>query len=974
MGSIDEEILGCCDKLSSFIRRLEPLWEDAVVLPWYEQLGRLRVWIEENRIASNGRASLEQRLEGSSHIVSAILELLTTLRHTVQSCADWDVDYLHTTQESAHAPSLPEDVTDMLDILTNVLDSLYDLSSTFTNPMPIDMLTDPIFQSIDEFAEAFDVAHVEAKFPCAPLPLVRRLGSMNIRRRSSLWYQKRKNDALQSALAQTMPTSKAVASSARSRKSHVTDPSTVLSSVPSVFDTPLNEFQAVTVDSRSSVSLSQPMKTATRPATGPIDSSLLPELDSLARSDDEGSVDSMTSFAVTVSPSSETQARVPKPPPKFYEDQPFECMYCFKTLRNVKTHRAWKRHVMRDLKPYVCSFGGCSEDARMFRRRRDWFQHELDVHRTYWECPRGCLELFFNSSDFKAHMIGQHQTQLTQDQLETLTKALAKQQDGRHKAGCKLCGKEYPVNDGLRRHIGGEMEEIALFVMPRPHDFWDGSDGSSDTDASDSTGSISEDAKVAVFSRAEVETNPARLADTTTGEADSVVSLSARLLKQETSESEVFQLGVDETARLGGQDEAVASDAMTEQPERPVTEDEIETDYDDDTTIDEALKDVAAEVDSPARKSQSTIASPTGELSPSLSPEPGDILLHDLYPVMTQENSFPGHQETTGKLTSMKPATKHAVGEAENPEAAHQTDYDHDSQTGISDPGSQKALEDTLLHDQGDQSTSLTDFQRDLRTLRSLPSLTATLAQHSSTSLQSDHTLAELRSIAETLNRNLNRAQTPETVSTPEAFSDPSAASTFKCTHPGCTAFPFQTQYLLDAHVNVHSQPAPHYCPVKGCPRAAGGKGFKRKNDMIRHGRVHESRGYTCPFCADQQHRYPRADNLMRHFRIHHPDKDRDDAQLQLVRSLDSKYDPEPPLRPPPVDLASARALLDELTRLAGPSHESSRSTTPSDFSNQGDLQILDHAGRVTSQNEPYRPHSLGFEVGASKGPPKSPV
>ncbi|KAH6980498.1 hypothetical protein EDB80DRAFT_783577 [Ilyonectria destructans] len=33
------------------------------------------------------------------------------------------------------------------------------------------------------------------------------------------------------------------------------------------------------------------------------------------------------------------------------------------------------------------------------------------------------------------------------------------------------------------------------------------------------------------------------------------------------------------------------------------------------------------------------------------------------------------------------------------------------------------------------------------------------------------------------------------------------------------------------------------------CPRAEGGKGFKRKNEMIRHGLVHNSPGYVCPFC-----------------------------------------------------------------------------------------------------------------------------
>ncbi|KAF4428089.1 hypothetical protein CFRS1_v010207 [Colletotrichum fructicola] len=57
------------------------------------------------------------------------------------------------------------------------------------------------------------------------------------------------------------------------------------------------------------------------------------------------------------------------------------------------------------------------------------------------------------------------------------------------------------------------------------------------------------------------------------------------------------------------------------------------------------------------------------------------------------------------------------------------------------------------------------------------------------------------------------------------------------------------TQYLLNSHANVHSSARPHYCSVKGCPRSEGGKGFKRKNEMIRHGLVHDSPGYT--ICKD---------------------------------------------------------------------------------------------------------------------------
>jgi hypothetical protein len=86
----------------------------------------------------------------------------------------------------------------------------------------------------------------------------------------------------------------------------------------------------------------------------------------------------------------------------------------------------------------------------------------------------------------------------------------------------------------------------------------------------------------------------------------------------------------------------------------------------------------------------------------------------------------------------------------------------------------------------------------------------------------------------------------------------------FKCYYPGCSAPLFKTQYLLNSHAKVHSSTRPHYCPIRGCLRGKGGKGFKRKNEMIRHGLVHESPGYVCPYCKDREHRYPRPVSLQR--------------------------------------------------------------------------------------------------------------
>ncbi|KAI5863195.1 hypothetical protein GGS23DRAFT_605239 [Durotheca rogersii] len=133
----------------------------------------------------------------------------------------------------------------------------------------------------------------------------------------------------------------------------------------------------------------------------------------------------------------------------------------------------------------------------------------------------------------------------------------------------------------------------------------------------------------------------------------------------------------------------------------------------------------------------------------------------------------------------------------------------------------------------------------------------------------------------------VENASTPATSITDRMSIDnmTNPVGVFVCTVQGCNAPPFQTQYLLNSHLNVHSSARPHYCPVKGCPRSEGGKGFKRKNEMIRHGLVHDSPGYVCPFCPDREHKYPRPDNLQRHVRVHHVDKDKDDPLLRDVLS-----------------------------------------------------------------------------------------
>jgi hypothetical protein len=90
-------------------------------------------------------------------------------------------------------------------------------------------------------------------------------------------------------------------------------------------------------------------------------------------------------------------------------------------------------------------------------------------------------------------------------------------------------------------------------------------------------------------------------------------------------------------------------------------------------------------------------------------------------------------------------------------------------------------------------------------------------------------------------------------------------ARDYRCKFFGCTGQAFQTKYLRESHAKVHSSTRPHYCSVTGCPRAEGGEGFKRKNEMTRHVLAHNSPEYRCPFCAGPERKYLRPDNLQRY-------------------------------------------------------------------------------------------------------------
>lgn len=97
----------------------------------------------------------------------------------------------------------------------------------------------------------------------------------------------------------------------------------------------------------------------------------------------------------------------------------------------------------------------------------------------------------------------------------------------------------------------------------------------------------------------------------------------------------------------------------------------------------------------------------------------------------------------------------------------------------------------------------------------------------------------------------------PDTKAAASDIKSPAAA--FFCLADGCTATAFKTQAHLNSHSAVHSPTYTWHCSVPGCSES-----FKRKSDMNRHVRSHDSPRYRCPYCIEIDHPYARPDNLLR--------------------------------------------------------------------------------------------------------------
>jgi len=124
-----------------------------------------------------------------------------------------------------------------------------------------------------------------------------------------------------------------------------------------------------------------------------------------------------------------------------------------------------RRHVFRDLRPYVCTFEDCQNPDKQYTTRSDWRYHEIQMHQRRWICEEHELvfptseELVKHIKDVHAGSVAEHQYPVF---LELSERACAETEI----LPCPLCLDELRLKR-LRDHVAEHLESIALFVLPK---------------------------------------------------------------------------------------------------------------------------------------------------------------------------------------------------------------------------------------------------------------------------------------------------------------------------------------------------------------------------------------------------------------------------------------------------------------------------------------------------------------------------
>ncbi len=137
-----------------------------------------------------------------------------------------------------------------------------------------------------------------------------------------------------------------------------------------------------------------------------------------------------------------------------------------------------RRHILADLRPFVCTFDDCDHPDKLYSRRSAWFEHELTFHRRRWECSIGCSKEFSSQRELGDHVREQHPD--VKDTTLVSSLLAGREMAANAKADCPFCLRTLASRKHTKEHIANHQKQVALWALHSMRFLADESDGESD--------------------------------------------------------------------------------------------------------------------------------------------------------------------------------------------------------------------------------------------------------------------------------------------------------------------------------------------------------------------------------------------------------------------------------------------------------------------------------------------------------------
>jgi hypothetical protein len=177
-----------------------------------------------------------------------------------------------------------------------------------------------------------------------------------------------------------------------------------------------------------------------------------------------------TSFATTARGLDGNRIELPSLPKSVILGKDFECSYCFAIVpARYQSERGWRAHVLRDLKPYVCTYPSCPKPEVLFSDRKSWIEHEQWEHRGVWSCPEHFDQSFQVAEDFRCHLEEQPH-KVSEGLSSSALIDIGKSFKSDYRTNCVVCLAVCNTAEMLQNHTANHLERFAAFSLPRDVD------------------------------------------------------------------------------------------------------------------------------------------------------------------------------------------------------------------------------------------------------------------------------------------------------------------------------------------------------------------------------------------------------------------------------------------------------------------------------------------------------------------------